>query len=63
MSVPDDTFVTTGVAARLLGVTPQTVARWIDSGRLPAFRTLGGHRRIARADLDRITTPTPAAPR
>lgn len=38
-------------AARILGVGPRTVHRWVDAGSLPAHRTLGGHRRIRRDDL------------
>lgn len=38
-------------AARLLGVGHSTIKRWIDSGALPAHRTLGGHRRILERDL------------
>jgi excisionase family DNA binding protein len=43
---------TTHTAARLCRVTPMTVIRWIDEGRIKAFRTPGGHRRILRADLE-----------
>lgn len=32
--------------ADLTGVSRQTVCRWLDEGRLPYERTLGGHRRI-----------------
>ncbi|XVJ69915.1 MAG: excisionase family DNA-binding protein [Rhizobacter sp.] len=32
--------------ARRLGVSIQTVQRWVDSGKLKAWKTLGGHRRI-----------------
>lgn len=38
-------------AATLLGVSGDTVRRWIDSGRLPARRDTHGHRTIAGADL------------
>ena len=38
-------------AARVCRVTPMTVIRWIEEGRIPAFKTAGGHRRILRADL------------
>lgn len=37
--------------ARMLEVVPGTVANWIDNGKLKAFNTLGGHRRVAQADL------------
>lgn len=38
-------------AARLLDVGHSTIKRWIDSGAIPAHRTLGGHRRIRERDL------------
>ncbi len=42
---------TTGEAATLCSVTPNTVYKWIQSGRIPAQRTPGGHHRIAREVL------------
>jgi len=47
-------ILSTHDAARVCSVTPMTVIRWIQSGQLPAFCTLGGHRRIVRADLVRF---------
>ena len=41
-------------AADLLGVSPDTVRRWIDAGRLVARRTRGGQRRIDGAALARL---------
>lgn len=38
-------------AAALLGVSADTVRRWIDAGRLPAQRDGHGHRMVAGADL------------
>ena len=38
-------------AARLLGVSDDTVRRWIDAGRLPATRTDTGRWTVAGADL------------
>lgn len=46
-----DIFSTHDVA-RICSVTPMTVIRWIEDGRLPASRTAGGHRRVQRSDLD-----------
>ena len=40
-----------GEAAELLGVSTDTVRRWIDAGRLPAHRDEHGHRGIAGPDL------------
>ena len=38
-------------AADLLGVSPATVRRWADSGRLVSRRTQGGERRFQLDDL------------
>ena len=37
-------------AADLLGVSLNTLRRWSDSGKLPCYRSPGGHRRYRRAD-------------
>ena len=39
------TFLRSAEAAAILQVSPKTVARWAQEGRLPCQRTLGGHRR------------------
>ncbi len=48
---------TVAEASRILGVSPATVWRWIDAGRLPAYRL--GLRRILirRRDLMRMVEP------
>jgi molybdopterin-binding protein len=38
-------------AAALLGVSPDTVRRWVDGGRLAASRDGHGHRIVPAADL------------
>jgi excisionase family DNA binding protein len=43
-----------GAASRLLGVDPDTLRRWADEGRVPAFTTPGGHRRFERRALERL---------
>lgn len=51
-------LLSTGQAARECAVTPDTILKWIRSGRLPARRTAGGHHRIDKRDLDRLIAPT-----
>ncbi len=41
-------------AARLVGASPDSVRRWCEQGRIPGYRTPGGHWRIARKDLDQV---------
>lgn len=41
----------TSQAAKRAGVIPVTIRRWIASGKLKAFRTLGGQIRIYEEDL------------
>jgi len=43
---------TTREVARMLGVTVQTVQRWVDAGHLRAWRTAGGHRRLSVDSVD-----------
>jgi len=43
-----------GEAANLLGVSPDTVRRWADAGRLATERTTGGHRTVAGTELARL---------
>ncbi len=40
----------TGEVAKLCGVTPDAVLKWIKKGKLPATRTAGGHYRVSRED-------------
>lgn len=39
-------MITTGKAARIAGVTRETIQNYIKDGRLQAERTLGGHYRL-----------------
>ncbi|MFB4318128.1 recombinase family protein [Actinomadura sp. 21ATH] len=41
-------------AAALLGVSPKTLDRWEQAGRLTAVRTAGGHRRYPVEDVHRL---------
>lgn len=46
--------ITTAQAARRLGVSPQTVQKWVDAGYLPAWKTVGGHRRLDAEAVERM---------
>ena len=48
--VERDLFTSSEVG-ELLQMNPSSIKRWIDEGRLIAYRTPGGHRRIRAADL------------
>ncbi len=46
-------------ASSLMGVSPATLRRWSDAGRIRTFTTIGGHRRFSRtaiADLLAVDT-------
>jgi excisionase family DNA binding protein len=62
----DDVYITTGEVARILRVSPKTVARWAKEGKLPHLVTLGGHRRFPAGPihdlahrLQMVNTPRP----
>jgi excisionase family DNA binding protein len=40
--------------AALFHVGSKTVARWAAEGKLPSMRTLGGHRRYPRAEIEAL---------
>ena len=46
------TWMTLGEASRTLGVDPDTLRRWADSGKVDVFHTPGGHRRFLRTSID-----------
>ena len=37
---------------QLFGVDPKTVTRWAKAGKLTSIRTLGGHRRYRKSEVD-----------
>ena len=39
-------------ASKYCSVSPKTISNWIDEGHIKAYRTVGGHRRIRKEDLD-----------
>jgi excisionase family DNA binding protein len=47
-------WISLSEASRLVGVSPATLRRWSDAGRLRVFTTPGGHRRFSRVSLTRL---------
>ena len=41
-------------ASTLLGISLSTMRRWADAGKVPAYRTVGGHRRFQRHELETL---------
>src|SRR6266487_2928654 len=54
-------FYSIARAAKLLGVSPSTVWRWIEADRLPAYRVGPKNIRIKKADLEKVVQPTRSA--
>lgn len=48
---PDAPKLSINEACRMLGVDQSTLRRWSDAGKVPVFRTPGGHRRYSEDDL------------
>lgn len=56
--VPDATLDSRAVAL-IFQVTPETVSRWAETGKLAAFRTPGGRWRFRREDIEALLPSTP----
>jgi excisionase family DNA binding protein len=39
-------------ASQYCNVSPKTIINWIESGYIKAYKTVGGHRRMKRSDLE-----------
>jgi excisionase family DNA binding protein len=49
-----ETLLTPREVAELFGVDPKTVTRWAKAGKLTSIRTLGGHRRYRKSEVDEL---------
>lgn len=50
----DDNLLRPKEAAKVLGVTTQSLANWERSGKIFVKRTPGGHRRIPESEVRRL---------
>ena len=53
-SVAQEVLLTPAEVAKLFRVDPKTVTRWAKAGKLTAIRTLGGHRRYRRSEVQAL---------
>lgn len=61
-TIPDRLdLMTPAEVAAIFGVQAKTVAAWSRAGRLDAVRTLGGHRRYRREEVENLLGPRRAA--
>ena len=54
----NEDFVGIGEASRILGVSRTSLQKLVDSGRIPAVKTAGGHRRLTREAVDAVNQKT-----
>jgi excisionase family DNA binding protein len=47
-------ILTVSQAGKYCKVSPKTIINWIDGGYIKAYKTVGGHRRIKKEDLDQF---------
>lgn len=54
-----EVLLTPAEVAKLFRVDPKTVTRWAKAGRLTAIRTLGGHRRYRKTEVQILLNSEP----
>jgi excisionase family DNA binding protein len=50
----DEQLLTPSEVAARFRVDPKTVTRWANAGKLSSIRTLGGHRRFRREEVEEL---------
>ena len=50
-------------AAQLAGVSYPTLKQWIYKGKIKSVKTAGGHHRIPRSEIERLSQPGRRAPK
>lgn len=54
-----EVLLTPAEVAKLFRVDPKTVTRWAKAGKLTAIRTLGGHRRYRKSEVQALLNNAP----
>jgi len=47
-----DDVMTVATASKYCNVSTKTIINWVEDGHIPAYKTVGGHRRIKQSDLE-----------
>jgi excisionase family DNA binding protein len=56
--IEQEVLLTPAEVANLFRVDPKTVTRWAKAGKLTAIRTLGGHRRYRKSEVQSLLNAT-----
>lgn len=54
-----EVLLTPAEVAKLFRVDPKTVTRWAKAGKITAIRTLGGHRRYRKSEVQALLGTEP----
>lgn len=57
LAVQDSTDLSTGAAAALIGVSDETLRRWVEQGRVRHLRLPSGRLRFRREDVEALLVP------
>ena len=49
-----DDILTVAKASKYCKVSPKTIINWIEAGNIKAYKTVGGHRRVKKSDLEQF---------
>ena len=58
-SMEQEVLLTPAEVAKLFRVDPKTVTRWAKAGKITAIRTLGGHRRYRKSEVQALLKSVP----
>lgn len=50
----EEELLTSGEVAAMFGVDRKTVNRWAEEGKIGSIKTLGGHRRFLRSEIEEL---------
>jgi len=49
-----EAILTVFQASKYCNVSPKTIINWIEAGHIEAYKTVGGHRRIKKSDMEKF---------